>query len=339
VPVTAPQPRFEIGLGVPSVTFDRLREWARAADELGFNFIAVGDNPGQMRDTYVALTLLASETKRCRVGTATTNPRHRDVLVTASAMSSIAEIAPDRTFIGLGRGRAHLASSVDQLRRAVVGLRDLWQRGETEVDGRRVVLDWDARPVPIIVAASGPRVLQLAGELADGVIIESGVSDEAIDYARRNLAAGAALSGRDLASLETWWYLKASASDDHDAAISDSLGPTVASAALVLGGDPAKRGVPERFWAGCRRLHERYDMSAHLKTGADDPNRALLDDEDLRDYLSDRFTIAGDPQDWIDRIAQLRARGVERLYAVGVVPDPGELIRTVGTQVLPRLES
>ena len=319
--------------------YGRLKEWAKSADDLGFAFVAVGDNPGQMRDTYVSLTVLAQATTRCCVGTGTTNPLHRDILVTASAMSSVETLAPGRTFLGLARGRAHMTASVDQLRTYVIGLRELWERGETTVAGKRIRLDWEARPVPIVLGASGPRGLQLAGELADGVLVESGVSEDAVAYAMRNLEIGARASGRDLDALKIWWYVKSSISEDRDEAADQVLAPTAASGALVLGTRPGQRAVPEPFWAGCRRLYDRYDMSVHLSTDPNHQNRRLLDqDPDLRQYLLDRFALTGTPTDWLERLNQLRALGVERLYVVAVVPDPAGLVHLVGKSIIPRLQ-
>jgi 5,10-methylenetetrahydromethanopterin reductase len=322
------------------VDYGRLKAWAKSADDLGFAFVAVGDNPGHMRDTYVSLTVLAQATSRCCVGTGTTNPLHRDILVTASAMSSVETLAPGRTFLGLARGRAHMTASVDLLRTYVIGLRELWERGETTFAGKRIRLDWDARPVPILLGASGPRVLQLAGELADGVLVESGVSEDAVAYAMRNLEIGARVSGRDLETLKIWWYVKSSISEDRDEAADQALAPAAASGALVLGTRPAQREVPERFWAGCRRLYDRYDMSAHLSVDSNHPNRRLLDhDPELRRYVMDRFTLTGTPTDWLKRLNQLRAFGVERLYLVAVVPDPAALVNLVGKSIIPRLRA
>lgn len=327
----------KLALGVPTVDFDRLRRWARAADEAGFAFVTVGDNPGYMRDTYVALTLLAQETTRCWIGTGVTSPRHRDVLVTASAMSSVETLAPDRVFLGLARGRAHLGASVDTLRSYIVALRQLWAGGEAIVDGKPVRLEWGAKPVPIVVGASGPRALQLAGELADGVLVESGVSPDAIAYARKNLEIGARTAGRDVDSIHTWWYVKASISDDREEAVQTVLAPTAASGALVLGAQPEGRQVPERLWAKCRQLRDRYDFSAHVRVGSDNPNSRLLDDEDLRQYLFDRFVLSGTPGDWLSRIADLRSLGANHLYVVAVVPDPEALVRKAGESVIPAL--
>jgi 5,10-methylenetetrahydromethanopterin reductase len=326
--------RLEIGLGIPSVDFDRLSTWARAADDAGFAFVAVGDNPGYMRDTFVALTVLAQSTSRCGIGTATTNPAHRDPLVLTTAISSVATLAPGRVFLGLGRGRAHRTASVATLRTRIETLRKLWERGEAEVDGERLKLGWQAPAVPIVVAASGPRVLQLAGEMADGVIVESGVSEEAIRFARQHLETGARAAGRDVDEIDVWWYVKATIAEDRASAIDAALAPTAGSGGLVLGEDPIGRAVPDRYREGVRKLRAGYDLSTHLRTDGDDPNKRLLDDPELRRYLLDRFTMAGTPADWIDRIGELRERGVDKLFRAAVVADPGALIELVGGHVL-----
>ena len=124
--------KFEFGLGMASFEFDRFRRCARAGDAAGFSFLSVGDNPGAMHDTYVSMTLLAEETKRCRVGTAVTNSIHRDDLVVASALSSIESLAPGRAFVGLATGRARKPSTVKRLRDHVIALRERWTRRSTE---------------------------------------------------------------------------------------------------------------------------------------------------------------------------------------------------------------
>jgi hypothetical protein len=88
------RPPFQLGLGLAAHDYRILRKRAAAADGGGFAFVSTGDNPALMKDTYVSLTMMALATQRCRVGTGVTNCIHRDLLVTAAAMSSIESISP-----------------------------------------------------------------------------------------------------------------------------------------------------------------------------------------------------------------------------------------------------
>ena len=191
--------KFGIGIQLNSAGREQLQRQAAAADELGFAFASVGDNPGLMRDTYLSLGQLAQVTRRCSIGTTITTPHHRDPLVVAAAFSSVEELAPGRTFIGIGTGRARAPASVRVLREHVTALRELWDTGVAEVRGETVRLAWDAPAVPIVVCGSGPKALGVAGELADAVIVETGLSAGLVEQARSWIDDGARRAGRTVA--------------------------------------------------------------------------------------------------------------------------------------------
>jgi len=190
-------------------------------------------------------------------------------------------------------------------------------------------------PVPVFICASGPRGLRQAGEIADGVIIESGVSEDAIEQAMTWIEDGAARADRDPGCIERWWYLRAGLAENTDEGVEMALAPVAASGAHVLGADPVRYGVPAHLRGACRDLRARYSMATHVTSGPDDPNRRLLQDASLRDYLFDRFALAGSPQDWKHRLAELRGRGVDRLYIAPKTPDRERFVALVSDEVLP----
>jgi alkanesulfonate monooxygenase SsuD/methylene tetrahydromethanopterin reductase-like flavin-dependent oxidoreductase (luciferase family) len=324
-----------LGLGAASGDYGLFRRCAAMAERAGFSFVSVGDNPGALKETYVSLSVLAMSTETCRIGTAVTNPVHRDPLVVASAFSSVESLAPGRVFCGIATGRARRPARLDALREHVAILRALWANGEVHYRGETLRLTWDARPVPIFVCASGPGGLRLAGEIADGVIVESGVNSQTVAQAQRWIAEGADAAGRDPEAIERWWYLKTAVAETDGEASSQALAPVAASGGFVLGRNPAVQGVPDRFHDECRRLRAGYDKAAHISTGPDDPNRRLLEPGPFRDYLFDRFALAGSPAAWLERIAELRARGVDNIFCAAVVPDIEYFVRRVGEAVLP----
>jgi len=323
-----------IGVILSSVGVDDLARQAAAADRGGFTFASVGDNPAHMRDTFVSLAQLARATSECWIGTTITTPHHRDPLVVASAFSSIAELAPGRVFAGIGTGRARPRASLDELRDHVVALRGLWSRGEVQHRGERLRLSWDAPPVPIVICGSGPRTLRLAGELADGVVVESGLTPELVGQARGWIADGARLAGRDPRDIPIWWYARTTIGETADEALDDALA-SLAAAGAFLGLGGGIESVPERLRPGVRRLAERYDLDAHLRTDPANPNRRLLDGDDaLRAYLIERTGIVGDTEEWLRRIAELRGLGVENVLCVGASGKKHRFLDLVARRVL-----
>ena len=247
-------PKLRLGLGMGALDYGDLRRHAAAAEAGGFAFVSVGDNPAQLKETYVSLAVVAEATRTCRVGTAITNPIHRDVLVVASAVSSVESLAPDRTFLGIATGRARKTASLAVLEEHINVLRALWRKEEVAYHGDTLRLMWDAKPVPILVCGSGPRALQLAGRVGDGVIIETGVSAEVVEQSRELVAEGARQAGRDPSEIELWWYVKAAIAETEGEAVAVGRAALAASGAFVTGRAPELRGVPEKFHEHCRAL-------------------------------------------------------------------------------------
>jgi alkanesulfonate monooxygenase SsuD/methylene tetrahydromethanopterin reductase-like flavin-dependent oxidoreductase (luciferase family) len=325
----------ELGLTVAPTRVKDLRRFAETADRTALSFVTVGDNPGNMLEQFVALTVAAGVTSRVGLGTAITNPTARHPLVVASAASAIAQLAPGRVFLCLGTGRSSMhVATLGGLREYVVALKELWGKGETVFRGERVTLAWPAEPVPVLIAAAQPKALRLAGELGDGVIAETGVTSEGIERGREAIAAGARISGREIDELAVWWYVRGSLAASEEEALDQALGP-MAAAGLELGRNPGAQGVPPELHDAFLRIRERYDVSAHTRADAGSPNRALVADPQVQAYLLDRFGLVGTPERWVERLRELHARGAERIFCAAVVPDPVALADSVGRDVLP----
>ena len=120
---------------------DELVEWVQAAESLGFHRIGVADSPALYRDLWVSLTHVALNTRRLPFGPWVTNPVTRHPVVTASAASALAELAPGRVCIGVGSGNSGVynagrrAASLASLREYVTTLRSLMTTGEAEYRG------------------------------------------------------------------------------------------------------------------------------------------------------------------------------------------------------------
>ena len=177
-------------------------------DALGFDDLWLTDSSLHSRNSYAYLTLAAMRSPRLRLGTAVTNPLTRHPAITAASAATIDEISGGRMVLGIGAGDRPLLAlgmkpaSVDSLRASIGAIRALWAGEHVDIEDaaftlRDAHLRFPARPdIPVYISASGPRTLELAGEIADGVILLVGLFPEALAWALEHIDRGAAKAGR-----------------------------------------------------------------------------------------------------------------------------------------------
>src|SRR5581483_1762630 len=167
--------------------FDGWGDLCRETEDAGFDWLGVADSQSVFRELYVALTLAVLHTRRLRLGPLVTNPLTRHLVVTASAMASVDEVAGGRAVLGLGSGDsaihtigappatlAGLEESIVTLGRLTAG--ETIERAGGAGRARRWRVHRATRRIPIYLAAEGPRTLELAGRVADGVIVGLGIA-------------------------------------------------------------------------------------------------------------------------------------------------------------------
>jgi 5,10-methylenetetrahydromethanopterin reductase len=158
-------------------------EQAKLAESLGYERVWVYDSPALYTDVWIALARIAEATERIGLGPAVLIPSLRHVLVTASAIATVEELAPGRLAVAIGTGftgRRMLGKKALPWRdvaRYIEQLRGLLRGEEVEVDGAITKMAHPAtcapaRPLktPIVVAANGPKGLDVAKRLGDGVM-------------------------------------------------------------------------------------------------------------------------------------------------------------------------
>ena len=201
-----------------------LRETAafiRDCEALGFAGVGIHDHQHSGRDVYLALAVAAQETSRIRLYPATSNPVTRHPAVLASLAHSLEELAPGRMALMLApgflavRNIGHRRARVDELRAAIVVIKRLLAGEEVTLGGQetslRAVSD---PPTPVYLLAGGPRMVELAGEVADGVFLMTGVHPNAIATARRHLRIGAERAGRSLDGFDVTHIITMAVGDD-----------------------------------------------------------------------------------------------------------------------------
>ena len=199
--------RLRVALRVPvGRTLPDVAAFVARCEDAGFDGVGIHDHPSSGRDAYLALALAARATHRLRLFPATSSPVVRHPLVLASLAHSLEEIAPGRTCLtvapgfistrSIGQPRARLGfmrDAIRDLRRLLAGEEIAFGPTSTRLRNR------STPPPPVYLLAAGPRMIELAGEVADGAFLMVGLHPASIRAARRHLEAGAARAGRSLA--------------------------------------------------------------------------------------------------------------------------------------------
>jgi alkanesulfonate monooxygenase SsuD/methylene tetrahydromethanopterin reductase-like flavin-dependent oxidoreductase (luciferase family) len=204
----------------PQLPPERLRAVARAAEAAGVAELWLWEDCFLEGGLSAAAAALAW-TDRLRVGVGLLPVPLRNPALAAMEIATVSRLFPGRFLPGLGHGvldwmaqvGARAGSPMGLLREYTAAVRALLHGGTVTVAGRyvhldAVALDWPPPQVPpLLVGARGPRTLRLAGELADGVILDSGITPDGVraalaDVGRGRTAAGRAEPFRVIAYLE-----------------------------------------------------------------------------------------------------------------------------------------
>jgi 5,10-methylenetetrahydromethanopterin reductase len=196
--------RVPVGRPLPE-----LASFINTVEDAGFHGVGVNDHHHQGRDVYSVLTLAAAATERLTLVPATSNPVTRHPLVLASSVNSLAEIGPGRVMLTLAPGFLSVEKAGrPQARRALLGetvtvLRELLAGRVATMDGHEMhINNTSATPPEVFVLAAGPKMLELAGEVADGVLMLVGLDPGAIEAARRHVRLGEERAGRQAGSVK-----------------------------------------------------------------------------------------------------------------------------------------
>lgn len=204
-------PAFGVGFGGhgPRGALE-LVDAAVYAEHLGFDDFWVGDTHwGQ--DAFAVLAAAAASTETVGLATRVAGPHIRHPAHTAALAATVQRLAGGRFTLGMGAGGSGLHQvglprdePAPALQEAIALIRRLlstdepfdadgrftWQEGAFTASGRTTV--------PVVVAARGPRMLTLAGKVADGVLIASGATPAAVAWAREQIGSDPARAGPEL---------------------------------------------------------------------------------------------------------------------------------------------
>lgn len=224
---------------------------AVAAEDAGFDDVWMPDHYF-LRDVYIALAMTARATSRVHLGAAVAAAQLRHPALLASATATVDEISGGRAVLGIGPGGHEFAAHFDMrpksplalVREGVTVARGLFA-GRSDLEGavyttRNAALGWRARPdIPIVMAARGPKMIELAGEVADGVLIH-GNTAAFIAHVKKLVARGAERAGRAADACRIGIITDIEIDADEDAAI-DRVRPRMT---IVAGGSYSDESIP-----------------------------------------------------------------------------------------------
>lgn len=315
---------MDYGVGLfPTEPLPKMVHLAKVTEESGYSHIWVGDSHLIWREAYVNMAAIALSTTKVKLGTGVTNPLTRHPSVLASAYATLEEYSPGRMIVGIGLGDSSVEtmgmkpSTLANFEKSLQQMHDLFADKDAELPTGKIHLLHPCKGrVPIYVAASGPKMLELSGRIADGIIVLVGVADEYIAHAKEKIAAGAKAAGRKLEDINLVLWVPCAASDSSPAkdAVKAHVARVVAHPLpYVL--DPNEQKVLEE-------IRKTYDYYHHMDQQA---NHA----EVIPDWLVDKFAIAGTVDQCRAQIERIKKTGIQQIAIIPYSAPGGSREETI----------
>lgn len=233
---------------------------AKQAEELEFDSVWLTETRFT-RDAITTAAAVAAATSRVRIGTAVTNPFTRGAVLSAVTFATLDELAQGRAIFGFGPGSPHILRRqgydfdlpVTRMTEHIEVVRQLLTGERISYRGRTVTVDnvaLDFKPyrtsMPLYLGVTGPKALGLAGEIADGVILNGFVSAEYSGQAIDRVNDAAERAGRNPADVEIASWLMVSVDRD-SAKAKDAVRPMVATYLANFPNIARESGLPNEL--------------------------------------------------------------------------------------------
>jgi len=290
---------------------DRVVSLIQAAESAGVEACWVIDSQLAMRDAFVLLGLVASETSAIRLGPGVTNLITRHPTVVANSLVTLRSLAPGRVLAGVGAGDSAVyplglkPQSVDRLGEGITNLRALLAGDTVDGPSGDIRLSGvEGRAEPIFLAASQTRMLRLAGAVADGVIIMGPANPEVQRAQMEHVDLGAEKAGRSPTNVfrDIWVTM---AVDGEEPGVDAVRSWASAQARWLTKWAELPPGL-RRFEEEMKQAAEAYDFERHLSISAQ--HAAVVSNE-----LATALAIAGDVEECAARIREIVDVGADRV--------------------------
>ena len=315
---------------------------ARLAEDLGFDYIGIPDSQSLWRELYLSLSVVADATSKVGIGPTVTNALTRHPAVAASAIATLNEMSGGRAYFGIGSGDSAILNlglrpaRLKEMQEYIEAMRAILSGQFYEYKGREIHVKWSENPVPIIMSAEGPKILALAGGIADAVIVHSGLSKEALVDTIAKIREGERAAGRPEGSAKVWAFAKCNVADRREDAIDEIKMALAASGHHAFRFTLEGKNVPEYLHEAVMALQGEYVPLEHEQLG-DTRNAAISDELGLTEFLADRFAVVGTPEDCLAKVRTIKEAGVDNLLILAISSDSDNIIRRFGEEVIARI--
>ena len=289
---------------VPQIPLDELVRLVKIAEDVGFEYAWITDHYNN-KNVYETLALIAANTETIKMGPGVTNPYVRSPAISASAIATIDEISNGRATFGIGPGDKATFDAlgiawekpVSTIKAAIADINTLLAGEKTEggaqLGGAKKVQD----AIPIYMGAQGPKMLETAGEIADGVLINAS-NPKDYEAAMPMIKKGIGDQAKDF---DVAAYTATSIGPDSEAAKNAAK---IVVAFIAAGSPPPvieRHGLPDGFNTKMGEFLAKGDFGGAI--GAVTPE-AL-----------DAFSVCGTPDEFIPKIEGLAEMGVTQYVA------------------------
>jgi 5,10-methylenetetrahydromethanopterin reductase len=313
----------QISLRIPGTA--PIREVAslvRDVEVAGFDGAGILDSQLLCRDVFVTMAAAAAQTSHVTIFPAVTNPFTRHTSVLASAIQSVAELAPGRTKCIIGTGYTSASTigrkpaTLAQMRACILSLKALLAGKTVEFDGTPGRLAYAAgQDIPVLMAASGPKAIELAGEIADGALLMVGNTPGIVAAALERLDRGARRVGRRLEDLEVIWAMRTGTAATTLEAQRQARPIAVHWGILRWGAHWLKDAglrlpdfeIPDAVWKIYPDLSHAVNWEEAIAATSFVPDEVIA-------QLCDALGLIGTPEYCAKRIMEMAEIGVSKLY-------------------------
>jgi 5,10-methylenetetrahydromethanopterin reductase len=323
---------------VPKDPYWKLAAYAIQAENVGFDNLWVTDHFGN-RNVYVTLAAAALYTNKITFGTGVTNPWMVNPVITAQAIATLNELAPGRVVLGMGAGDkttleavgidmgkplAAVRESIEMFRKLTAGEKVAFQGEVFKAAGAKFNFK-SANKIPVYVGAQGPKMLEMAGKIGDGVLINASHPSD-IEFAVKMANEGMKQAGKSPSDVDITAYTSFSINEDPKKAVKAAT-PVVA---FIVAGSPPP--VLEKHKIDVAKADE---LRAALKVGDFPKALAVITPE-----MIDAFSICGTPDVCIEKIAGLQKIGISQ-FVVGspIGTNVKNSIDLIGSKIIPHFKN
>jgi 5,10-methylenetetrahydromethanopterin reductase len=318
-------------------------------ERAGFDGAGILDSQLLCRDVFVTMTAAVLQTSRMTLFPAVTNPFTRHATVLAGAIQSVEELAPGRIQCVIGTGYTSASTigrkpaTLAEMRATITTMQDLLARKSVDFHGTPGRLGFAAgRKIPVLMAASGPRAIELAGEIADGVLLLVGFAPGIVAAALERLEQGARRSGRRLEDLEIIWAVRTGTASTTAEAQRQARPIAVHWGIMRWGAhwlqDAGLRfptfEIPQAVW-------DIYPDLSHAANWEEAIAATAFVPDEVIGGLCDALGLIGTPEHCAQRILEMTRVGVTKLYLMSfqTFVGPQQEVKAFRDVVFPTLKA